>query len=423
MSSLCADLKIRSDQFDIRLNCETDERLQEILSIVSSLWDSGTVRYIHCTNIEIGENPTRGSFGKRHVHIALVLYNWTTVMSISKKFLCQNDRDSWYIVARDKNLPISGWISYHGKSSTKLDPSTPWLFKQGELPTCRTRVSISESKEQRSENKLSEKYEQWKRKEYLVKREDYNQLDREFPGFRWTTMFRQMKATLLKQSNRHAKVLNGPLDNYIIWGDSGTGKSSSVSFLYPNCYKKQKGTQYWDGYDTQNPDHEIVWIDEMSKETLATLTGKMDGGFEFLKELADRYPVTVDEKFQVAFKIRPKKLIITMNEHPTSLLPDRAVEVNKRALFRKFNIMHVNDWLAFNGLRNTPQGVQPFSNLPSETDGERIFNERCIKRAKRSEDDCDQSNRSYQDASTQTKGTLSEVLPVQRENGSICKQS
>ena len=43
--------------------------------------------------------------------------------------------------------------------------------------------------------------------------------------------------------------------------------------LYPECYKKQKGSQYWDGYDKNDPGHKTVWIDEMSVETLRTLTG------------------------------------------------------------------------------------------------------------------------------------------------------
>ena len=97
----------------------------------------------------------------------------------------------------------------------------------------------------------------------------------------------------------------------------------------------------------------------MSKETLATLTGKPDGGFEFLKELADRYPVTVDEKYTKGYKIRPKQIIITMNEHPESLLPERASFINKQALYRKFKVLHVNDWLTLNGLICTTNGCQP----------------------------------------------------------------
>ena len=77
-----------------------------------------------------------------------------------------------------------------------------------------------------------------------------------------------------------------------------------------------------------------------------------------MKELGDRYPVTVDEKYTKGYKIRPKMIIITMNEHPETLLPKRAVEVNKKALYRKFKILHVTQWLAMNNLRCTSQGCE-----------------------------------------------------------------
>lgn len=187
---------------------------------------------------------------------------------------------------------------------------------------------------------------------------DWDTLDKEFPGFRWTSACRNMTMELNKQVNIEQTKPLVKLDNYIIWGGSGTGKSSSVALLYPHCYKKQKGTQFWDGYDRMNPDHKVVWIDEMSKETLKCMAGKADGGFEFLKELADRYAVTVDEKYTKGYKIRPEKIIITMNEHPFTLLPDRAVEINKEALNRKFRILHVSDWLDLNGLKLTEDGAK-----------------------------------------------------------------
>ena len=47
-----------------------------------------------------------------------------------------------------------------------------------------------------------------------------------------------MKREILKQSNDiYTRNIEGDLKNYIIWGDSGTGKSSSIALLYPNCYK------------------------------------------------------------------------------------------------------------------------------------------------------------------------------------------
>lgn len=410
-----SELKRRSDQFDIRLNCETDERLDEIVDICYRLYAFEQVRYIHCSGMEIGDVPGRGSFGKKHVHIALCFENARTVMSICKKFKCQENDESWYIVPRNKALPLDGWIRYHSKQRTKIDPSIDFIMQQGVLPSSKSgHTSAATSSESSAEaDKVTERYLKWKRRETLVKMHDWDQLDIEFPGFQYTSACRSMRSKFNKQSNKFVKNIDGALQNYIIYGDSGTGKSSSIALLYPNCYKKQKGSQYWDGYDIDNPDHQVVWIDEMSKETLATMTGKIDGGFEFLKELADRYPVTVDEKYQVAFKIRPRSLIITMNEYPTTLLPDRAVEVNKRALFRKFRILHVSDWLIMHGLENTPHGVRhlPIFESDEEIKGEHDFNQQRrngdTQRQKRSCPEIDRCNQRLQKAA---KGTLSYVL-------------
>lgn len=176
-----------------------------------------------------------------------------------------------------------------------------------------------------------------------------------------------MRQDLRKQNANKLKPLEGDLHDrfFIIYGPTGTGKSSSISYLFPNCYKKQKGTDKWDLYDNDNPDHKIVWIDEMSKETLETLTGKSKGGFEFLKELCDRYPVTVDGKYMASDSIRPEYIYITMNEHPNSLLPDRAQFINQEVLHRKINCLTVHDWLLRNNLRlkENGQGVEPIPRI------------------------------------------------------------
>ena len=156
----------------------------------------------------------------------------------------------------------------------------------------------------------------------MVRNQEWEKLDEEFPGFQYSGPGQTMKREIIKQLNdKHCRPISGDLKNYIIYGPSGSGKSSSVMKIWPQCYKKQKGTHFWDGYDRTNPSHKVVWIDEMSKETLQTLTGKQEGGFEFLKELGDRYAVTVDEKYTRGYKIRPSTIVITMNEHPTSLMP------------------------------------------------------------------------------------------------------
>jgi hypothetical protein len=353
------NLRERSDQFDIRLNIKNVEHFEVIKKTCQKLYDGGSVKYVHLSGIEVGDVPGRSSFGERHVHIALCLHNYTTIASIFRKFTYfelpdgwkKKIKTGWYIVCRDKTKPIQGWVDYHSKQRTKVDPSEGLVLQLGELPKCKA------TQKQKKDDVGSVKAQEWARRRQLMVLDDFETLDIEFPGFQYTSAGRHMKSDVLKQSNKGALPLEGALQNYIIYGPSGTGKSSSIAFLWPNCYKKQKGSQYWDAYDKGNPDHGVVWIDEMSKETLATLTGKMDGGFEFLKELGDRYPVTVDEKYTKGYKIRPKQVIITMNEHPHSLLPDRAMEVNKVALHRKFRILHVEDWLNMHGLLCTNKGV------------------------------------------------------------------
>ena len=338
--SVTNDFAQRSDQWDIRLNIPNVSWLETFKKFCEDYVTEGAVRYMHVSNAEVGDIPGRSSFGELHIHIALVLHNYTSKRSIVRRFT--NPERGWYVEPRNKDKSIDGWIEYHSKQRTKVKPDEePLIFVYGQLPRVRAKRKGTELTPA-EEAKRKKKFDDWERKKYLMRMNCWETLDEEYPGFIYSSMGQSMKREVMKQANDEwTKPLEGQLRNFIIWGPSGSGKSSSVAMLYPNCYKKQKGSQYWDAYDKVNPDHAVVWIDEMSKETLKTMTGKMDGGFEFLKELADRYPVTVDEKYTKGYKIRPKMIIITMNEHPTSLLPDRAVEVNKQALFRKFKIMHV----------------------------------------------------------------------------------
>jgi len=341
----------RASQWDIRLNVPTSSDVEEVIANIKRRWELDNIAYVHVSGVEKSTSSEQ-----RHVHIALILVNWTSKNSIIRKYV-NNPSHGFYVAARDLSKDVDAWIAYHAKRDSKEDPDVPFLYQNGRLPRKRQTVT-AEQREDRTKKARTEKTMAWIRRSELVKKQDWETLDEEYPGFIWSTAGQNMKRELLKQANdEFNEPLQGPLNNFIIWGGSGTGKSSSISLLYPDCYKKQKGTQYWDAYDRTDPNHSVVWIDEFSKETLKTICGKPDGGWEFLKELADRYPVTVDEKYTKGYKIRPKMIIITMNEHPESLLPKRAIEVNKEALYRKFKIVHVSVWLQMNGLKNSPQGV------------------------------------------------------------------
>ena len=175
--SVSGELLRRSDQFDIRLNVD-ERRLKEIVKILDLLWNGGSVRYMHCTSVEVGDIPGRTSFGKDHVHIALIMHNYTTRASIIKKLV--NKDYGWYVVPRDKTKSINGWINYHKKTRTKKDPGQPFLLQRGQLPRVRESRSLDEGT---MSAKQVERYKQWNRRKALMQNQMWEQLDQEFPGF------------------------------------------------------------------------------------------------------------------------------------------------------------------------------------------------------------------------------------------------
>lgn len=358
----------RDNQWDIRVHVPTAIALNNFIGRVNALFATGKIKYV-----TIGGVERAGSAGTNHVHVALCLQNQTSKQSVISQYIV-NRADGYNVQKRDRSVSFEHWLKYHRKTATKINPEETVLLELGTRPRDRRADYYTPAeRDEAAEGARNRKYEQWKERRALMEADDYNELDYKYPGFRWSSAGINMQREVLKQKTHELnQPLNGPLNNWIIWGPTGTGKSSSVNLLYPNAYKKQKGSQYWDGYDLTNPDHGVVWIDEFSSETLKTIAGKQDGGFEFLKELCDRYPVTVDEKYTKGYKIRPKSIIITMNEHPSSLLPKRAIEINKAALWRKCHIIHITEWLKKHRLTCTAQGVKSLDQSGSETEDERL---------------------------------------------------
>lgn len=99
------------------------------------------------------------------------------------------------------------------------------------------------------------------------------------------------------------------LDNEWIYGETGTGKTRGAWERYPDAFCKKANTHWWDGYDGQ----EVVIIDDFDKYHVKQ-------GYE-LKIWLDHNP------FPAEFKggsnmIRPKKIIITSNYHPSEIWDD-----------------------------------------------------------------------------------------------------
>lgn len=123
------------------------------------------------------------------------------------------------------------------------------------------------------------------------------------------------------------EVMDGELQNEWIWGEAGSGKTSSVWKKYGNdgVYIKSLN-KWWDGYE----DREVVLIDDWDPRTSEKLTSH-------LKAWADRYPFRAEIKGG-SVVIRPKKLVVTSNYSIDQCFNGPDVE----AIKRRFKVIHMS---------------------------------------------------------------------------------
>ncbi len=155
------DFMRRSDQWDIRLNIPDVNWIDEFVKTCVDYCKSGSVRYMHVSGAEVGDVPGRSSFGMLHIHIALILHNYTSKRSIVTRFV--NKERGWYVEARDKNKSLQGWIDYHSKSQTKVVPGDTLVFKFGQLPNVRVKRKAAELTPA-EEMKRKKKVDDWAQK-------------------------------------------------------------------------------------------------------------------------------------------------------------------------------------------------------------------------------------------------------------------
>lgn len=163
------------------------------------------------------------------------------------------------------------------------------------------------------------------------------------------------------------------LCNYFIYGNSGTGKSSSIEHLFPDCYRKIKNNEKWDSFFNLRKSHETVYFDEL--DDMDSIE-KCCGGYEGLKTMAEVYPFAVRQNYgNRQLMIRPKRIIISSNYSPSQIFgtPNKYgrvmphIDMVLKTFHRKFKVLHITEWQKLNNIKFNKETMRTediISNIP-----------------------------------------------------------
>lgn len=325
-------------QWDARFNINEKNTPEQYIASMQKLVDRKMLRYGLISGIEIGTRPNHTDYQRKHVHLAIVYNNKASKGAILKHFDIDKST-SYYLVPRNRDLPISGWREHHIKLFSKVDPDKRILFEYGELPTdsWTTRVQASENEKKR---KLDDIIRDMRT---LIEEEKYDECFEKFPR-NYLTYGEKIKA-MVTQKLPKIEHPQGP--HLWVYGYPGSGKTALMEYIYPNHYKKNLDTKFYDLFDQKTHTHML--LEDLDPDALERL------GLQWLKTLTNEGGFPIDQKYKTP-QLAKTTVLITSNFTINECLPIdlRGVPITLAALYRRFYHLKINVLLRILSIRLIP---------------------------------------------------------------------
>ncbi len=339
LSKKVVSMSHRDRQWDARFNMPNEEYVEQFKKACAEFVSKVNHRYFLVSGPEIGDQKYRDDYNVRHVHVAIITENPISKQSILSKLQIVQGY-GYYLVPRNRDYPYSGWREHHLKERTKIDKTDLKWMESGIIPQD---VSSGPLYQKRSEmeKKLTNR-------EVLLELNKLIESGKEEEAFEkyprnYLLYGEKLKSRLTQKRNfEFTKTTNDP--HMWVHGYPGSGKTSLLAWLYPNSYKKNLDSKYFDLFDPKVHTHTI--LEDLDPTAVTRL------GSTFLKTICDKQGFAIDQKYKTP-QLATTCVLVSSNYSISEcfVYEEKGREKTISAMQRRFYEVRIDNLLRFLGLK------------------------------------------------------------------------